>query len=87
MIVEQHHLITTGIYQYMRHPCYSGLILVELGLTITASFHTTVLIFMGAGILAVGYRIWHEERLLREFFKDEYTLYADKVKRLIPFIY
>jgi protein-S-isoprenylcysteine O-methyltransferase Ste14 len=83
-IEQDHQLITTGPYQRLRHPAYTGLLLfftataLALGTWIGAA-HAFVVIF-----LALRYRIGVEERLLEETFGSTYHAYAQRTWRLFP---
>jgi len=87
VIVEDHHLITSGLYGYVRHPMYFGLILGMLGFTLVVQ---SVLVGPLAVILyfiIFNQRANHEEQLLIEAFDEEYEVYREGTAKLIPFIY
>ena len=79
-------LITTGVYRYTRHPLYSSLIALALGVFLKdPSLIGAGLVFttsMGAYLTA---RI--EERHNLERFGEEYRNYMKRTKRFIPFIF
>ncbi|WP_160138710.1 methyltransferase family protein [Chryseobacterium sp. c4a] len=86
-IRKDHQLITTGVYKFIRHPSYTGIIigLAGIGLTLNnwiSLCFGTILFFM-----AFNKRISNEERGLVNCFGDEYIQYQKKTKRWIPFIY
>lgn len=78
-------LIQTGLYQYVRHPIYFGVLLAALA---------WLLIFPGLYILAYSIclflffdiKAWREEVWLVERFSG-YKKYQARVKKLIPGIY
>jgi protein-S-isoprenylcysteine O-methyltransferase Ste14 len=82
---EGHELITSGPYAYVRHPIYSGLLLLILSVAVYAgsviSFVIFLLFFLGA-FLKAG----KEERLMAEHFPDAYPIYLKRVKAIIPFV-
>ena len=84
-IKENHELIRTGPYKYVRHPMYSGLILIMLGTAIWVNHPVIWLIFL-ASIFGFLFKAQREEKLLAEHFKEEYNDYRNKTKALIPFI-
>jgi protein-S-isoprenylcysteine O-methyltransferase Ste14 len=85
--IENHELIKSGLYKYIRHPGYLGLFIVFLGISTVLSNWLSIL-FMAVSILAgIINRIRIEERFLIEHFGEEYITYQKQVKRLIPYIY
>ena len=87
VVEEDHELITTGIYSYIRHPIYLGALLqyVSIGIAI-GSLIVTSLAFICWWILTMD-RVGLEERLLTEKFGEEYLEYMRQTKKLIPFVY
>jgi protein-S-isoprenylcysteine O-methyltransferase Ste14 len=81
-----HELITTGIYSVVRHPIYTGILLMTLG---TSLFKGTVglLIFFLIMLAFMLFKIKEEEELLMEHFPEEYPGYKRRAKALIPFIW
>jgi len=83
---ENHELITSGQYAYVRHPIYSGVILIIFSLAIhTGSFawlFLFVIFFFGA-----YYKARKEETLLIKHFPEAYPAYIKKVRALIPFVF
>lgn len=74
-IKENHELITTGIYKYLKHPYYLGVILELSGVCmISNSFYSLLLVFfVQLPLLAV--RIFLEEKTLVSRFGDKYERY------------
>jgi protein-S-isoprenylcysteine O-methyltransferase Ste14 len=81
-----HELITTGIYSSVRHPIYTGILLMALG---TLLFKGTIglLIFFLIILTFMMFKIKEEEELLMKHFPEEYPAYKKRVKALIPFIW
>lgn len=86
VIREGHQLITNGIYRFIRHPIYLGVILVGIGLPVYA-LSVLGLLIMSAMIPVFLVRIRIEERLLIDEFGDAYRAYQQTKHKLIPFIY
>lgn len=75
-------LTTTGIYALVRHPIYTGLLLLGAGLAIIgASWMHVVLLVALVALLSVKARL--EERMLLARF-SAYAGYAARVGRLVP---
>jgi len=77
-------LIRKGIHQYVRHPIYSGLILIFLGYffylpTISSLIHLALL------LAYLPFGIFFEEKKLIEVFGEDYRKYRQEVPSLIPF--
>ncbi len=86
-IQEDHKLITTGIYKYVRNPIYFGGLIGVLGMGL--AFRS---LFLVSGALVLDTyvfikRILREEELLEAEFGDEFIQYSKKTRRLIPFLY
>lgn len=79
-------LVQEGPYNLVRHPAYLGYLLMAIGISIGyASFIGMInLIFL---LFCLHYRIKVEEQLLVEHFGERYLQYAQKVKKIIPFIW
>jgi protein-S-isoprenylcysteine O-methyltransferase Ste14 len=83
----QGELLTNGIYGVVRHPFYTGFIMMALGLTIAYPIYETRL--LAVMTLAVMYVfVPKEEQQLIQKYGDEYRAYMKKVKwRLISYLY
>ena len=86
VIKKDHQLITHGIYRFTRNPIYLGAIIGFTGLPVYAASVYGV-IAMLAHIPIFVFRIKMEEKMLAEYFGDEYESYRSTTKRLIPFLY
>ena len=72
-----------GLNKYVRHPLYSGTILLALGFCIALPFLKNWL-FLVLMIIYILIGMQYEEKKLILWFGDEYKKYQKKVKRLIP---
>jgi protein-S-isoprenylcysteine O-methyltransferase Ste14 len=85
-IQPDHQLKTDGLYRYIRHPSYAGLIASTLGLVLI--FRSAIgLIFVILLFLFLVSRMNDEERFLEAHFGEEYRNYRLKTRRLVPLIY
>ncbi|TFE02482.1 isoprenylcysteine carboxylmethyltransferase family protein [Jeotgalibacillus sp. R-1-5s-1] len=84
---EGDRIVSSGPYRKLRHPLYTGLFLIGIGMTlffmslIAAAFGSVALLF------TLLYRIQYEEKLLISQFGPEYQEWMKSRYRLIPFIY
>lgn len=84
-IQEGHELVVRGPYAYVRHPMYSGLLLMLLGAVIWYGSWIGAIVFV-ASLLGSWLKLRREERLLAEHFGTSYLTYKERVKALIPFV-
>ena len=83
---ENHELIQTGPYAYVRHPIYSGLLLMVLGVAIYSGSPILLLLFV-IFFFGAYYKARKEEKLLIKHFPETYPVYIKKVSALIPFVF
>jgi protein-S-isoprenylcysteine O-methyltransferase Ste14 len=85
-IQRGHALVTSGVYNLIRHPSYLGLLVNSLGWSL--AFRSGVGVLLTAlTIVPLLARINAEERLLRTQFGREYDAYCARTWRLIPGLY
>ncbi|MFN2601434.1 MAG: isoprenylcysteine carboxylmethyltransferase family protein [Gemmatimonadaceae bacterium] len=81
------HVVTRGAYSILRHPSYTGGLLMNAGVGIGLGSWASALL-MTVGTLAVySYRIAVEERALSATIGEPYREFMSTRKRIIPFIY
>jgi protein-S-isoprenylcysteine O-methyltransferase Ste14 len=77
-------LVTSGPYQLVRHPIYSGILVAGVGTAVALSWAWLIGVAL-AGVYFV-YSATIEERNLTEQFPDRYPAYRHSTKMLVPFI-
>ena len=83
-MLKEQALITSGPYQFIRHPIYTAFILI-LGSTLLISANWLIgLTWAGMTIVDIASRIGFEESLMVEYFGDQYREYMKKTGRLLP---
>ena len=80
---QQHKLITTGPYSYMRHPLYTALYGFGLSLALVSA-NWFFLGFFFLSLLGLGIRVPKEEMMLIEQFGDDYREYMERTGRYGP---
>jgi len=85
-IRENHELITSGPYRFVRHPIYSGILLALLG-TAIASGNVLWLVALALFLGLFAFRMRAEEQLMGSEFPDQYPSYVARTSALIPFIW
>jgi protein-S-isoprenylcysteine O-methyltransferase Ste14 len=83
---ENHELIERGPYRFVRHPIYTGVLLMILGTAIISGrpwpFLALIICF-----LVYWQRLRQEEALLTKHFPETYPGYKSRTKALIPFLF
>ncbi len=82
---EDHELVTSGPYAAIRHPIYTALILLFLGL---ALFIASAGAWIGLAlvILSCWVKLRQEEALMLRQFPDSYPAYMARTRRLVPLL-
>jgi protein-S-isoprenylcysteine O-methyltransferase Ste14 len=83
----EHTLVQSGPYRFIRHPGYTGLVLMSLGVAFGYSSLIGLLAIPILLLPGLAYRMNMEEKLLKEHFGEEYRAYTRKTRRLIPFFW
>eukprot|EP01036_Dinobryon_divergens_P028899 gene28899-37916_t len=84
--VANQRLVSTGIYQVVRHPMYGGLLSVCLGIAMLNRSAEKVLFSIALGFI-LERKIRKEEELLQQVHKEAYVNYERTTPwRMIPFV-
>ncbi len=87
MLNDDHRLVRSGPYQWVRHPSYLGAFMAILGCPVFLNAYWAVLIAFMAMTIAYYLRIGVEEKMLSAYFGEQYGEYQQNTKRIIPFIW
>ena len=79
-------LVSTGLYHYIRHPLYTSLLMLAVGVFFKRPNWLGALIAVLA-ILFLNFTAQVEEQENIAFFGQDYQEYQSKTKMFIPFIY
>lgn len=82
---EGHELIKSGPYKTIRHPIYTGLLLLFFGNTIIVGDYRGIIAVIIV-FFAFWFKLLKEEKILEETFGHQYLLYKVKTFYLIPFV-
>ena len=83
-MIKGQSLITSGPYQFIRHPIYTAFLLI-LGSTLFISANWLIgSAWLGMALLELASRIRFEEGLMLEYFGDQYREYMKRTGRLLP---
>ena len=86
-ITEQHRLVDTGVYRWVRHPSYSGALLAFIGFGLCLCNWAALVVLMLPIVAAFLWRIHVEEQALLNALGQDYREYGAHTKRLIPLVY
>lgn len=82
---EKPELVTAGPYALIRHPIYTSIIFMMLGLAFgVTSLWLVPLVVVGSYVIYSGYR---EEQIMLEQFPTRYPAYKKRTKMFVPFIF
>ena len=83
---EGQKVVEKGPYKYIRHPSYTGALLILIGIGLALQSWGAVITLILLFSLAYGYRIHIEEKVLISELGDPYIEYKKRTKKLIPYI-
>jgi protein-S-isoprenylcysteine O-methyltransferase Ste14 len=84
-IKQNHELITTGPYHFVRHPIYTGLLTAFAGSAFATTEVRGILAFLLV-FLSLGYKLRLEERFMRSQFGETYIDYSRRTAALVPWL-
>jgi protein-S-isoprenylcysteine O-methyltransferase Ste14 len=90
LTVETHQgqkVVDSGPYRYVRHPAYSGLLLICLGYGLSLQNWLSLVSSVVFPVAALLYRIHVEEQYLVASIGEDYNRYQMRTKRIIPWIW
>ncbi|ABP95172.1 Isoprenylcysteine carboxyl methyltransferase [Metallosphaera sedula] len=84
-LLENHRVVDSGPYAYVRHPAYGGAIIILTGVAIASRSIFAIVLSITASLLVYSRRAKLEEKLLTQELGEEYISYMNRVKkRFIP---
>ncbi|HEY7413690.1 MAG TPA: isoprenylcysteine carboxylmethyltransferase family protein, partial [Ktedonobacteraceae bacterium] len=87
MIHADQVVVQRGPYSFVRHPSYSGILLVAIGLGLMMTNWASLVAFPTGMFLGLLYRMNVEEQELLHHHSEVYKDYMRRTKRLIPYIF
>jgi protein-S-isoprenylcysteine O-methyltransferase Ste14 len=85
-LIEDHKLVTSGVYQIVRHPIYAAMLGELIATAFIISHWLVAIIAVAVFLIGTKIRTVSEEKLLRNAFPDDYQNYAEKVPAFVPFV-
>src|SRR5437773_969149 len=82
---EGHELVQRGPYRLVRHPIYTGMLIMFFA---TALVQSHLAAFAGVLLMFASFwiKLGREEGLMLQQFPERYAAYQQRVKRIIPFV-
>ncbi len=84
VVQDDHRVIDSGPYRWLRHPSYTGALVTNAGIGLAFGDLTSVAVMLLFPLIAFLIRIRIEERLLLRELGEEYAAYARRTARLVP---
>jgi protein-S-isoprenylcysteine O-methyltransferase Ste14 len=86
-VYEDHELVQTGPYRFVRHPIYASMLALLLGTGLLLAAWSAIAVAATLMIAGTQIRIHAEERLLAERFGQQFADYKARVPAYIPFVH
>ncbi len=81
-----HQLVKTGAYAHLRHPIYASMLGMALATGLAYTWWPLMIAGLVLFLIGLEIRVRAEDRLLEEYFQDEFLEYRGRVPAYIPFI-
>ena len=81
---ENHELVTSGPYRFVRNPIYTGILVALFGSALAAGFAYWIVFIVCLAVFT--WRVYTEDRLMLEQFPETYPPYRQRTKALIPYV-
>ncbi len=85
-LIEGHKLVTSGVYQIVRHPIYTAMLGMLLATGLAYSHWIVLIAALMVFLIGTKIRTNIEERLLTDAFGQEFEEWKARVPGLIPFV-
>lgn len=83
-VLDDHKLVTSGVYSLVRHPIYTAMLGMLISSGIVISHWLAVAVAVIAFLVGTSVRIHLEEKLLSDAFGNEFQEWKRRVPGLIP---
>ena len=85
-VVDQQPVIDRGAYRWVRHPSYTGGMLMFIGIGLSLANWVSLALLTVMSISVYSYRVVVEERALAAKIGEPYRAFMARRKRFIPFV-
>jgi protein-S-isoprenylcysteine O-methyltransferase len=83
-IHTDHEVVQTGLYRFVRHPSYTGLLITFLGMGLYFANWLSVIVLLVPIAIGMSIRVRREEKALLRSLGPAYAAYCARTKRFIP---
>jgi protein-S-isoprenylcysteine O-methyltransferase Ste14 len=84
MVHDEHPVIDTGPYRRIRHPSYTGMLMISLGVGLALGNCLSVAACIAFPLVGLLTRISVEEAVLERELGEPYRRYESRTRRLLP---
>lgn len=81
---DQHQLMTSGVFERIRHPMYAAMIMQGVGQALFLPNWIAGPAWLVTFAMLYLLRVGHEERMMLDYFGSEYESYMQRTGRLLP---
>jgi len=85
-VQKEQKVVETGPYRLVRHPSYTGALLILVGIGLAVQSWGAALVAVIIFGLVYGYRMLAEEKVLTSELGNSYVEYMERTKRILPFL-
>jgi len=86
-VQDGHELVRRGPYRWLRHPSYTGMVLILVGIGLALGDAIALALAVGVPLAALLYRIRVEERVLANAFGEAWERHRAATWRLVPWVW
>jgi len=86
-VMDDHTLITSGVYHYIRHPMYAAHLVWGIAQPLLLQNWIAGFSMIITSIPGLLYRIPREEQMMLEHFGEKYRSYLEKTYRIFPYLW
>jgi len=80
---EEPRLVTQGVYEHIRHPMYTAILLHAVAQALLLPNWIAGPSCLAAFLMMLTFRLGPEEQMMRDRFGDDYLAYVRRTKRLV----
>jgi protein-S-isoprenylcysteine O-methyltransferase Ste14 len=87
IVKAEQTVVERGAYRYVRHPSYTGGMLLWLGIGLALANWLSILVLLVSSAAVYAYRVRVEEAALVTVIGEPYRDYMTRTKRFVPFVF